>query len=44
LALSVIPIVPARAACRLRSRSLLTYLSDVVAAENRGDPIPALTA
>jgi hypothetical protein len=44
LAFSVIAVVPGGAACRLRSRSLLTYLGDVVAAESRGDPFSALAA
>jgi transposase len=30
--------------CRLQHRSLFTYLSDLIAAHNRGDPFPALTA
>jgi transposase len=30
--------------CRLQGRSLFTYLSDLVAAHNRGDPFPALAA
>jgi transposase len=28
--------------CRLQHRSLFTYLSDLIAAHNRGDPFPAL--
>jgi transposase len=30
--------------CRLQRRSLFTYLSDLIAAHNRGDPFPALAA
>jgi hypothetical protein len=30
--------------CRLQGRSLFTYLSELVAAHNRGDPFPALAA
>ena len=33
----------AAATCRLQHRSLFTYLSDLIAAHNRGDPFPALT-
>jgi len=33
----------AAATCRLQSRSLFTYLSELIAAHNRGDPFPALT-
>ena len=33
----------AAATCRLQGRSLFTYLSDLIAAHNRGDPFPALT-
>jgi transposase len=33
----------AAATCRLQSRSLFTYLSDLITAHNRGDPFPALT-
>jgi transposase len=29
--------------CRLQSRSLFTYLSELLTAHNRGDPFPALT-
>jgi hypothetical protein len=29
--------------CRLQRRSLFTYLSELIAAHNRGDPFPALT-
>jgi transposase len=29
--------------CRLRRRSLFTYLSELIATHNRGDPFPALT-
>lgn len=29
--------------CRLQHRSLFTYLSELIAAHNRGDPFPALT-
>ncbi len=29
--------------CRLQRRSLFTYLSELIAAHNRGDPLPALT-
>jgi len=32
----------AAATCRLQHRSLFTYLSDLIAADNRGDPFPAL--
>jgi transposase len=32
----------AAATCRLQGRSLFTYLSDLIAAHNRGDPFPAL--
>jgi len=32
----------AAATCRLQHRSLFTYLSDLIAAHNRGDPFPAL--
>ena len=31
------------ATCRLQSRSLFTYLSELIAAHTRGDPFPALT-
>ena len=31
------------ATCRLRRRSLFTYLSDLIIAHTRGDPFPALT-
>jgi len=30
--------------CRLQGRSLFTYLSELIAAHNRGDPFPALAA
>ncbi|MGO9956716.1 MAG: IS66 family transposase [Solirubrobacteraceae bacterium] len=30
--------------CRLQRRSLFTYLSELIAAHNRGDPFPALTS
>jgi transposase len=30
--------------CRLQRRSLFTYLSELIAAHNRGDPFPALAA
>jgi transposase len=33
----------AAATCRMQRRSLFTYLSDLLAAHNRGDPYPALT-
>jgi transposase len=33
----------AAATCRQQRRSLFTYLSDLIAAHNRGDPFPALT-
>ena len=33
----------AAATCRLQRRSLFTYLSELLAAHNRGDPFPALT-
>jgi transposase len=33
----------AAATCRLQSRSLFTYLSELITAYNRGDPFPALT-
>jgi transposase len=33
----------AAATCRLQSRSLFTYLSELIATHNRGDPFPALT-
>ena len=29
--------------CRMQRRSLFTYLSELLAAHNRGDPFPALT-
>jgi transposase len=29
--------------CRMQHRSLITYLSELIAAHNRGDPFPALT-
>lgn len=32
----------AAATCRMQGRSLFTYLSDLLAAHNRGDPFPAL--
>jgi transposase len=32
----------AAATCRLQHRSLFTYLSDLIAVHNRGDPFPAL--
>ena len=32
----------AAATCRLQHRSLFTYLSELIAAHNRGDPFPAL--
>jgi hypothetical protein len=32
----------AAATCRLQSRSLFTYLSELLIAHNRGDPFPAL--
>jgi hypothetical protein len=32
----------AAATCRLQSRSLFTYLSELFIAHNRGDPFPAL--
>jgi hypothetical protein len=32
----------AAATCRLQHRSLFTYLSDLIAAHNRGDPFPTL--
>jgi transposase len=34
----------AAATCRLQNRSLLTYLSELLTAHNRGDPFPALAA
>jgi transposase len=34
----------AAATCRQQSRSLFTYLSDLITAHNRGDPFPALAA
>ena len=33
----------AAATCRMQHRSLFTYLSELLAAHNRGDPFPALT-
>ena len=30
--------------CRLQRRSLFTYLSELITAHNRGDPLPALAA
>jgi transposase len=33
----------AAATCRLQSRSLFTYLSDLITTHNRGDPFPTLT-
>ena len=33
----------AAATCRMQRRSLFTYLSELIAAHNRGDPFPALT-
>jgi transposase len=33
----------AASTCRLRSHSLFTYLSELIAAHSRGDPFPALT-
>jgi transposase len=33
----------AASTCRLQRRSLFTYLSELIAAHNRGDPFPALT-
>jgi hypothetical protein len=33
----------AAATCRLQSRSLFTYLSELITAHARGDPFPALT-
>jgi hypothetical protein len=33
----------AAATCRMQRRSLFTYLSELLAAHNRGDPFPALT-
>ena len=33
----------AASTCRLQRRSLFTYLSELLAAHNRGDPFPALT-
>jgi hypothetical protein len=33
----------AAATCRLQSRSLFTYFSELIAAETCGDPFPALT-
>ena len=33
----------AAATCRIQRRSLFTYLSELIAAHNRGDPFPALT-
>jgi transposase len=33
----------AAATCRMQHRSLFTYLSELIAAHNRGDPFPALT-
>ena len=32
----------AAATCRMQHRSLFTYLSELIAAHNRGDPFPAL--
>jgi hypothetical protein len=29
--------------CHMQHRSLFTYLSELIAAHNRGDPFPALT-
>jgi transposase len=36
-------LLSASVTCRLRKRSLYDYLSEVIAADARGDPIPALT-
>ncbi len=36
-------LLSASLTCRLRKRSLLAYLTDVIQANIRGDPIPALT-
>jgi transposase len=36
-------LLSASITCRLQKRSLFAYLTDVLAANNRGDPIPALT-
>jgi hypothetical protein len=34
---------PAAATCRMQRHSLFAYLSELLAAHNRGDPFPALT-
>jgi len=36
-------LLSASITCRLQRRSLFAYLSDVLAAKIRGDPIPLLT-
>jgi transposase len=36
-------VLSAATTCRLQHRSLFTYLSELIAAHNRGDPFPALT-
>ena len=35
--------LPAATTCRMQRHSLFTYLSELLAAHNRGDPFPALT-
>jgi len=36
-------VLSAATTCRLQRRSLFTYLSELIATHNRGDPFPALT-
>jgi len=36
-------LLSASVTCRLQRRSLFAYLSDVLAAKIRGDPVPLLT-
>jgi hypothetical protein len=36
-------LLSASVTCRLRKQSLYDYLTQVIAAHNRGDPIPSLT-
>ena len=36
-------VLSAAATCRLQNRSLFAYLQELLAAHNRGDPLPALT-
>jgi transposase len=34
-------VLSAAATCRLRGHSLFAYLSELIAAHSRGDPVPA---